>query len=184
MGKKKFTSKRSRKRKFLLFSLLALFLFLGIGFANISTNLGIGGTLTLLKYKPIFTITLNNQNATTPGTTVIYQKYSVGYFLDNNLQNQMTTSTNPITVPTRTGYLFEGYYTGTNGSGTQYIDSTGKLTSNASITHFTANDTLYAAWTRIMAENLSFDNTSSGVNNCTDTQCMIDYLDGLLDAIE
>ena len=175
MSRKKFISRKTFKIKhIILYSLLCFFL-LGIGFSNLVSDLGIGGNVSVLKYKPLFTITLDNQSATTSGTTSIYQKYSVGYFLDNNLQNQMTTSNNPITVPTRTGYLFGGYYTGTNGSGTQYIDSTGKLTSNASNTHFTANDTLYAAWTRVMAENLSFDNTITNFN-CTDVQCALEAL--------
>ena len=157
-----------------------MLLSLGLGFSLINTNLGIGGTLTLLKYKPTFTITLNNQSATTPGTTTIYEKYSIGYFLDNALQNQMSTSNNLITVPAKTGYIFGGYYTAINGGGTQYIDSNGYLTSNANNTHFTADDTLYASWTRIMAENIGYT-APTGVN-CTDTQCMINLIYNMLNS--
>ena len=178
MSKNKFINRLSRKRKYLLFSLLAFILLLGIGFSNISMNLGIGGTLSFLGYKPTLTITLDNQSATTPGTTSIYEKYSVGYYLDNTLQIQMSTSNNSITIPEKTGYIFDGYYTGTNGSGTQYIDSTGKLTINASNTCFIINGTLYANWTRIMAENLGYT-PPTGVS-CTNTQCMIDYINGIL----
>lgn len=178
MNKKKFINKRSRKRKYLVFSLLVLILMIGLGFANLASNFGIDGTLSLLKYSPTLTITLDNQSATTPGTTTIYEKYSRGYYLDNSLENLMTTSTNGITIPTKTGFIFGGYYTGTNGSGTQYIDSTGQLTSSADNTHFIINGSLYAKWTRIMAENLGYDNTSSGVN-CSNAQCIIDYINGL-----
>ena len=100
----------------------------------------------VMRYKT-FTITLNNQSATSAGTTTIYEKYRTGYYLNSNNTNQMTTSANGIDVPTRTGYTFGGYYTETNGGGTQYIDANGKLTSSASVTNFSANGTLYAKWT-------------------------------------
>ena len=99
-----------------------------------------------MKYKT-FAITLNNQSATTPGTTTIYEKYNTGYYTNNTATTQMTTSANGITVPQRTGYTFGGYYTATNGGGTQYIDANGKLTSSASTTNFSAAGTLYAKWT-------------------------------------
>ena len=49
-----------------------------------------------------------------------------------------------ISLPSRTGYTFGGYYTGTNGSGTQYYSNTG-----ASVTNWTkgAASKLYAKWT-------------------------------------
>lgn len=49
-----------------------------------------------------------------------------------------------ITVPTRTGYTFGGYFSGQNGSGTQYynIDGSSAITCN-----LTADTTLYAKWT-------------------------------------
>ncbi len=48
------------------------------------------------------------------------------------------------TMPTRTGYAFGGYYTGTNGSGTQYYTATG---ASANIWDRTSATTLYAKWT-------------------------------------
>ena len=95
----------------------------------------------------IYTITLNNQSATSAGTTEIYEKYNTGYYTNSDATTQMTTSANKITVPTRTGYTFGGYYTGTNGSGTQYIGTGGFLTSSASNTNFTAAGSLFAKWT-------------------------------------
>ena len=76
------------------------------------------------------TITLNNQSATTAGTETVEATYGA------NLPT--------ITVPTRTGYTFGGYYTGTNGSGTQYYfsDGTGVMKSD-----FEVATTLYAKWT-------------------------------------
>ena len=49
-----------------------------------------------------------------------------------------------ITVPTRTGHTFGGYYTETNGGGTQYYNADGISAHNWDITEAT---TLYAQWT-------------------------------------
>ena len=49
-----------------------------------------------------------------------------------------------ITVPTRSGYTFGGYYTGTNGSGTQYYTASGASARTWDLTRAT---TLYAKWT-------------------------------------
>ena len=100
-------------------------------------------------YKPIVPITLQYDIATTLGTRTIYEKFNNGYYLENELQNKMTTSTNPITIPTYTGYNFGGYYTEPNGGGVQYIDSNGYITSNADKTHFTSDGTLYIKWTGV-----------------------------------
>ena len=94
-----------------------------------------------------YTITLNNQSATSAGQISIYEKYNSGYYLDSNTVNKITTSAHHITLPTKTGYTFGGYYTETNGNGTQYINANGYITSSASASNFTANGTLYAKWT-------------------------------------
>ena len=96
-----------------------------------------------------YNITLNQQGGS-GGTGTIYEKYGDGYYLNNSsgaVSNKMSTSANGVTVPTRSGYTFGGYYTSTNGGGTQYIDANGKLTSSASPTQFSAAGNLYAKWT-------------------------------------
>ena len=97
-----------------------------------------------LKYK-IYPITLDKQSGSS-GTSTIYSQYNTGYYLDSAATTQITTTSNGVTIPTRTGYTFGGYYTAPYGEGTQYITSTGKLNANASTTHFTAGGTLYAYW--------------------------------------
>lgn len=82
-------------------------------------------------------ITLNNGDST---INVIYSKYNTGWFSDSSASVSITT----ITPPTRTGYTFGGYYTGTNGSGVQIIDSTGSILADSTL--FTKNTTLYAKW--------------------------------------
>lgn len=83
---------------------------------------------------PKYTITLNNQSATSAGTTSIVEEYGNSY--------NVTT----ITKPTRTGYTFGGYYTSTNGGGTQIINASGTVV--ASTTQFSGNATIYAKWTQ------------------------------------
>lgn len=51
-----------------------------------------------------------------------------------------------ITIPTRTGYTFEGYWTETNGGGTQYYTASGVSARDWDKTFET---TLYAKWSRI-----------------------------------
>ena len=88
----------------------------------------------------IYTINLDKQSGS-DGSSTIYLKYNAGWY-SNSVG---TTSISTITKPTRTGYTFQGYCTGTNGSGTQIIDSTGKIV--GSQTYTTNNTTLYANWT-------------------------------------
>lgn len=94
-----------------------------------------------------YTITLDNQNATTRGTSAIYEKYGVGIYKDSSADGEkMTTSANPIDVPTLTGYTFKGYYTEKNGKGTQMINANGNITGNFTNNKFSSNTILYAYW--------------------------------------
>ena len=52
-----------------------------------------------------------------------------------------------ITIPTRTGYTFGGYYTSTNGGGTQYYNASGTSVTTFPETGYPT--TLYAKWTGI-----------------------------------
>ncbi len=114
----------------------------------------------------VYTIELNNQNATTAGSTAVYEKYENGIYKEDSCTNKMTTTTNAITKPERkyivtynanggntetesatASYTFGGYYTETNGSGTQMINANGFITTNFTNTKYTANATIYAKWT-------------------------------------
>ena len=114
------------------------------------------GSVTLLATwtANTYTISLNNQSATSAGSTSI----SVTYDDDENLSDEPA-----ITVPTKTCYTFGGYYTAVDGGGTQIIDADGNV--NASVSGYTdasknwkyANDlTLYAKWTQT---NLALNKT-------------------------
>jgi len=59
------------------------------------------------------------------------------------------------------------------GTGTQWTNG-GQVTTDLTTSNgVTVN--IYAQWKDVWAENLAYDNTNTGVN-CTDAQCMLDYL--------
>ncbi len=116
----------------------------------------------------IYTITLNNQSADTAGTSIIYEKYGVGWYSNSSA----TTSMSSITKPEKTGDNFGGYYTETSGGGSNIIDSSGKIV--ASNTKFTSNTTIYASWitpsyTLTYNPNGSTDNTQTQTVKYGDT---------------
>lgn len=89
----------------------------------------------------VYEIKLDGQGAENPGTTVYYEKYDTGNFTSSTC----STGISAITVPTKTGYTFGGYYTDRGGHGTQYVDASGNILSSQ--TAFSENTTLYAKWT-------------------------------------
>lgn len=69
-----------------------------------------------------YTITLNNQSATSAGSTSVAATYDA---------NTNLSGTPAITKPTKTGYTFGGYYTGTSGAGVQIINADGNFIASA-----------------------------------------------------
>ena len=82
-----------------------------------------------------YTVTLNNQSATTAGQASVAATYdAVMPSIAGNL-------------PARTGYIFGGYYSADKGGGTQYYNANG---ASAHVWDFdAASPTLYAKWTAI-----------------------------------
>ena len=109
-----------------------------------------------------YKVTLDNKSATTAGTTTIYEKYNTGIYLDSALTKVMTTTTNPITKPAKTGYTFKGYYTKENGQGDRIINENGYITDKATNTTYTANTTLYAYYKDETKPTLTLTNSSNG----------------------
>ncbi|MCQ2599598.1 MAG: InlB B-repeat-containing protein, partial [Alphaproteobacteria bacterium] len=96
------------------------------------------------------TITLSNEGADVTGTTKLYATYNIGVYINSNRTSSylMKTDTNEITIPSKTGYKFMGYYSATTG-GIQYITANGYITTDGidagkSIATATAN--WYAQW--------------------------------------
>ena len=110
-----------------------------------STKYTTAGNSTIYAHWNVNTIklTLNNQSATSAGTTAVWYKYNTNTYYSNS---GCTTTITSITKPTRTGYTFGGYYTATNGGGTQYINNNGAFVNNP-YTAITVNTTLNAKWT-------------------------------------
>ena len=79
------------------------------------------------------TVTLNNHEATTAGATSVTATYS---------QAVPSIAAN---LPARTGYVFGGYWTGEDGTGTKYINADGTSANNWNIVD--ATTTLHAQWT-------------------------------------
>ena len=89
----------------------------------------------------VYKVTLNNNGATTLGTTEIFEKYNTGWYSDYNSK----TFISKIDVPEKPSFIFGGYYTEENGKGLQVIDSNGSII-NGQTTIFTNDNTLHAKW--------------------------------------
>ncbi len=93
------------------------------------------------------TITLDNQDATTPGSTSVTATYDA----------EMPA----ITLPTKTGYTFGGYWGAPGGSGPQYYNADGSSAQNWNNVNPTY--TLYAKWTaKTYTVTLDYDETNHG----------------------
>lgn len=77
----------------------------------------------------------NGYNSGNGWCKITYTNYSV-----------TTSSSTHITVPQRLNYTFNGYWTGTNGTGDLVIDKNGNIATKP--TYFGSNATVYAAWNR------------------------------------
>ncbi|MBR3162024.1 MAG: hypothetical protein IKF19_04765, partial [Bacilli bacterium] len=88
----------------------------------------------------IYKINLNSQGADNHGTTAVWYQYKTTkvvngttcyYYTSSNLaDNTCLPSGYIITKPTKAGYTFDGYYSGENGTGTQYVNSSGGFINN------------------------------------------------------
>ena len=133
--------------KRILSAMLAVFMILtAIPFCNLSNN-AFGSVSASAATAATYKVTLDNCGATTAGTSAYWYMYKtvkngVYYYLDRQCTTAMPDYT--ITVPTKTGYTFKGYYTFRNGLGTQYVDENGKCINN--IYKLLGSRTLYAYW--------------------------------------
>lgn len=118
-----------------------------------SVTVGAADIIVKMVWTPnIYKVTLDNQGATTAGTTEFYYKYNTfsmaflsteAFYSDSACTSVLMFSL--ISVPQKVGYTFGGYYTSTGGSGTQYISSDGTI--NVNLVYVANNSTLYAKWT-------------------------------------
>ena len=97
---------------------------------DLSSTYAVDAPITLYPFwtAKTYVVTLNRQNGTS-GTTSVTATYG--------------SAMPAISVPTRTGYTFDGYWTEANGGGTQYYTAAG---ASAQTWNKTAATTLYAKW--------------------------------------
>lgn len=98
------------------------------------------GTFSATATAKTYSITLNQNSATTDGSTSVTMTYN-------------SSSHSTITNPKKTHYIFNGWYSGSGGTGTKIIDVDGTLQSSTTYTDGSGNwtydgtTTLYAKWT-------------------------------------
>lgn len=133
-------------------------------FADETVTAGVDRTYTYFaRFAPNnYTITLDNQSATTPGTANI----AVTFDANTNL-----TATPAITVPEKSGKVFDGYYTQANGSGVRIIDGAGRVLANTSDASYSYTDadrnwvrasdvTLFANWVSQLTPSITCGKTT------------------------
>lgn len=114
-----------------------------------------------------YTVNLDKNGGTSQGTDKIYEKFDTAVYLDSTENNEMTASTNPITIPqkvytityeangqgasytgspTTSSATFNGYFTEASG-GTKMIDENGYIIpSNFPNNKYSDEATLYAQY--------------------------------------
>ena len=132
-----------------------------------------GGTGIYARWTPnTYKITLNNQGATTAGTTEFYYVYDTGkYYADQGLTTEITK----ITTPTKTGYTFLDYVHTPSG-GASAILGDGTITGSYFSTK-ASDTTLYAHWSA-NTYTVSF-NTNGGSGNMNNQSFTYDVAQNL-----
>ena len=104
-------------------------------------------------------ITLN-RSCGTGGTGEIYSKVdAAGIYFDW----QCTSSSSSVSVPARSGYAFDGYWTSANG-GTQYIYADGSFAQGLAQFALGGDATLYAHWRELGAITVNANGGSGGTS--------------------
>ena len=120
----------------------------------------------------VYAITLNKQSGS-GGTNTIYEKYGTGWY--SNAAG--TTAITSVTAPTRDSYSFAGYFTETNGGGTQITNKGGTIV--GANTTYNAAGTAYAKWCHVCNTIANGSCTLTVGNNGTcsyDTSCNAGYV--------
>ncbi|MDO5329270.1 MAG: hypothetical protein Q4E88_04140, partial [Coriobacteriia bacterium] len=100
-------------------------------------------TLKAFWQEGVYTLELNSNGADYQGQLAFYEKRTVGFF--HNIE--CTTQFDHITLPKKTGYDFEGYFTKEGDDfDKQILNSDGTLAEEISSTEFDSDTMLYAKW--------------------------------------
>ncbi len=106
----------------------------------------------------IYKATLDNQNATTAGTVAYWYEYNTCdpyyYYSDDTCTTQLGSDGYHITLPTKSGYEFVGYYTDINAGGTQYVNASGECVNN--LYNTVADDIILYAYWELITYSITF----------------------------
>lgn len=118
-----------------------------------------------------YEIVLDQSNTATSSTpTKIYLLYSNGWY-ENKIGTKSLTK---VTPPTRSGYKFDGYYTGENKTGEKVIDASGNIISGKTKV-FNKSSILYPGWSSITYTiNYYIGNMESGSVKLGSSTCEYD----------
>lgn len=107
-------------------------------------NMNDGQNTTLYaQWRPnVYTLILDDQYAVKSGTTLAFEKYDYDWYKESNAK---TSLNNKVSVPSKTGQIFGGYYTEKEGNGEQWIDENGKIKIKAN--KISSEKTVCAKWT-------------------------------------
>lgn len=114
-----------------------------------------------------YTITYDKQTGT-GGTCT--EKVSPNGTSDTSCKVMFVDDLPTITIPTKTGYTFNGYFTGEGGTGTQYYDGTGNA---VNVWLEPRNTTLYAYWTP-NTYTITFNGNGNDGGSTADATCTYD----------
>lgn len=95
-----------------------------------------------------YTITFHpGSGVTTTGTTEVQEWYSHAYRVQSGTGSMSWTAITEITLPTKTGYTFAGYYDNASFTGNPVMTDATLPATTPAATYFTADADLYAKWT-------------------------------------
>ena len=110
-----------------------------------------------------YSITLDNDDASSGGTTTVYGVYKDGFYKDSSFENKYKDG-DKIDIPTKTNSSFLGYYTAKTG-GNKVINNNGEFVTDSI---YYEDITLYARWQQA-TYNVVYDCTTNGGSTATTT---------------
>ena len=110
-----------------------------------------------------YTITLNNNGGSGTSPTTAYYNSS-GYYWATAKDTGASYRLYSITTPTRTNYVFNGFWTGSNNNGTQVIGPGGATHGMATNPFSSSSQTIYAGWLPYAKITLDKGNGTGGTS--------------------
>jgi len=110
-----------------------------------------------------YAITLNNNGGSGTSPTTAYYNSS-GYYWATAKNTGASYRLYSITTPTRTNYVFNGFWTGSNNNGTQVIGPGGATYGMATNPFSSSSQTIYAGWLPYAKITLGKGNGTGGTS--------------------